>query len=271
MSLRRRSLALVILPLALVLGLVLLIGVFGARIEQAEGIARDTNAGLAASNDLLVNLQVAEVHAHGYALTGAADFLRPYAAARARVESSIDGLRDVSRADWWIGPHVPRLVALARKELANLDLDVALTRSGGLVRARAIIDADASRDAMATFRTEKTGLDSDLRDFQATVRAQLRRAWLFARIVLVLVVCAGILISIATVYAATRYVVRRLERVTRHALDYGQGVQVPATDRVGGTDEIAALDATLSAMQLRISPSRAPNPRRTRNPISSQR
>jgi signal transduction histidine kinase/CheY-like chemotaxis protein len=252
MSLRQRSLALVILPLGLVLGLVLLIAVFGARIEQAEGIARDTNAGLAASNELLVNLQVAEVDAHGYALTGDTNFLKPYDTARARVESSIDGLREVAKSDWWIGPHVPGLLALARQEVAKLDRFVAVARGGNVASARAMIDADASRGAMATFRTEKASIDADLRDFQASVRAKLRHAWVLARIVLALVVFAGILISVATVYAASRYVVRRLERVTRHALDYGQGVEVAPVDRVGGTDEIAALDATLGAMQLRI-------------------
>jgi CHASE3 domain sensor protein len=252
MSLRRRSLALVILPLALVLGLALVIALFGARIEQVEGVARDTNAGLAASNDLLVNLQVAEVNANGYALTGDLRFLRPYPAARARVEASIAGLQNVSQADRWIGPYVPRLVALAQSELANLDSYVAAARTGHIASARVMIDAGASRDAMVTFRAQKARIDSDLRDYQATVRAQLRNAWLLARVVLALAVFGGLAISLAAVYAAGRYVVRRLERVNQHALDYGQGIEVPASDRVEGTDEIASLDATLSAMQLRI-------------------
>ncbi len=105
---------------------------------------------------------------------------------------------------------------------------------------------------MVTFRAEKDRLDADLRGYQAKMRANLRAAWLLARVVLALSVLAGVLITFGTVYAAGRYVVRRLERVTQHALDYGQGIEVPAGDRVGGSDEIAALDATLSAMQHRI-------------------
>ncbi len=130
MNLRQRSLALVILPLGLVLGLILLIAVFGARIQQAETVARDTNAGLAASNDLLVNLQIAEVQANGYALTGDAIFLRRYPPARAAVRGSIAGLRAVSRAsDWWSGANIPRVTALAENALVELDRDVAGTRA----------------------------------------------------------------------------------------------------------------------------------------------
>jgi signal transduction histidine kinase/DNA-binding response OmpR family regulator len=252
MSLRRRSLALVIFPLALVLGLALVIAVFGARIEQVEGIARDTNTGLAVSNDLLVNLQVAEVEANGYALTGEQKFLQPYPGTRARVGATLAALREISHADYWIGPYVPRLVALAQSELANLDGYVATARSGHVANARAMIDAGASRDAMVAFRAQKARLDLDLRSYQASVRAQLRNAWLLARVVLALAVFGGLALSLAIVFAAGRYVVRRLERVNQHALDYGQGVEVLASDRVEGTDEIASLDATLGAMQLRI-------------------
>ena len=252
MSLRRRSLALVILPLGLVFGLALVIALFGAKIEQVESIASDTNAGLAASNDLLVDLQAAEIAAHGYALTGDARFLDPYRSARSGVEAGISGLEDASRIDRWVGPYVPRLLVLARREVASFDRDVAVARSGHVAGARLLIDTDASRDAGTAFRAEKTRLDGELRSFQAGVRARLRRAWLLARIVLVLVVFAGFMIAAGTVYAAGRYVVRRLERVTQHALDYGQGIDVPVTDRVEGTDEIAAVDAALAAMQLRI-------------------
>jgi signal transduction histidine kinase/CheY-like chemotaxis protein len=252
MSLRQRSLALVILPLGLILGLVLLIALFGSRIEQAEAIARDTNAGLAASNDLLVNLQDAVVGANGYGLTGDAKFLETYDAGRDRVETGIDALQTVARADWWSAPYVPRLVASARNEVAHLDGYVAAARSGHLAFAHALINADRSHGAMLTFRRQKAYLDADLRSFQTTVRAKLRGAWLLARVVLAVSVLGGIVLSLLTVYAASRYVVRRVERVAQHALDYGQGVEVSASDRVKGTDEIASLDATLGAMQLRI-------------------
>jgi signal transduction histidine kinase/CheY-like chemotaxis protein len=252
MSLRQRSLALVLVPLGLVLGLVLLIAVFGARIETVEAIARDTNAGLAASNALLVDLQDAEVGAHLYALSGDAKFLPPYSAARANVVRSIAALAHVSQTDWWVAQHVPRLADSAQREIANLDGDIAAARAGRVAHARALVDLDRSHDAMSAFRAEKAHLDADLRTFQANVRAQLRGAWLLARIVLAVAVLAGIAISFGVVYVASRYVVRRLERVARHALDYGQGVEVLAVDRVKGADEIAALDATLAAMQLRI-------------------
>jgi signal transduction histidine kinase/DNA-binding response OmpR family regulator len=242
----------VILPLSLVLGLVLCIALFGVRIQVAEDIARGTNTGLAASNGLLENLQLAENTAHGFALTGDATFLEPYSAARTRLEGSIAKAQTEAQTDRWVSSTMPRLVELAQAEVAQLDRYVATARAAGVSRARAMIDAERSRDAMIAFRADKQKLDGELRGYQLATRTNLRDAWILIRVVLALTVIAGVLISIGTVYAASRYVVRRLERVAQHALDYGQGVEVPVTDRVEGNDEIASLDATLSGMQRRI-------------------
>jgi signal transduction histidine kinase/DNA-binding response OmpR family regulator len=252
MSLRRRSLALVILPLGLVLGLVLLIAVFGKTIEKNEGIARDTNAGLAASNDLLVNLLDAETSARGFVLTGNPVFTTPFSNARARFESDLAGLHTVSPSVSLVRLHVPRLEALARREESILSNYMGMARDGNFAGARALIADEAGKNVMDAFRAEKTRFDADQLNYQVVTRSNLRSTWLLARILLAVTVVAGILVTLATVYATSRYVVRRLERVSQHALDYGQGVEVPPGDRVRGTDEIAALDTTLSAMQLRI-------------------
>src|ERR1700733_10074746 len=138
MSLRRRSLALVILPLGLVLGLVLLIAVFGTNIQKAEGVARDTNAGLAASNDLLVNLLDAETSARGFVLTGESAFAAPYDKARARFESDLAALQAVSHSVSLVRMHIPRLEALARREASILSNYMRLARNGNFARARAL-------------------------------------------------------------------------------------------------------------------------------------
>jgi signal transduction histidine kinase/CheY-like chemotaxis protein len=252
MSLRRRSLALVILPLGLVLGLVLLIALFGTSIEKAEGVARDTNAGLAASNDLLVNLLDAETSARGFVLTGNPAFTGPYNNARARFESDLAALHAVSPTVSIVRVHVPRLETLARSEAAILAEYMGIARNGNFARARTLVADEAGKNVMDAFRTEKSRFDADQLNYQAATRAHLRRSWGIARLVLALTLFAGIGLTFATVYATSRYVVRRLERVSQHALDYGQGVEVPAGERVTGTDEIAALDTTLSAMQSRI-------------------
>jgi signal transduction histidine kinase/DNA-binding response OmpR family regulator len=252
MSLRRRSLALVILPLGLVLGLVLLIAVFGTSIEKAEGVARDTNAGLAASNDLLVNLLDAETSARGFVLTGNPAFTGPYNNARARFETDLARLHTVSQSVSIVRGHVPRLETLARSEAAILAEYMGIARNGNFARARVLVADEAGKNVMDAFRAEKTRFDADQLNYQAETRAQLRQSWGIARLVLALTLFAGVGLTFATVYATSRYVVRRLERVSQHALDYGQGVEVPASERVTGTDEIAALDTTLSAMQLRI-------------------
>ena len=253
MSLRRRSLALVILPLGLVLGLVLVIAVFGTTIQKAEGIARDTSAGLAASNDLLVNLLDAETSARGFVLTGKRAFTTPYDNARARFDADLAALHAGSQSLALTRRQVPRLEALARHEDAILGSYMGLARSGNFAAARALVAGEAGKNVMDEFRAAKTRFDADQLDYQNATRTKLSNAWLLVRLLLAVAACGGILVTFATVYATSRYVVRRLERVSQHALDYGQGIEVPPADRVRGTDEIAALDTTLSAMQLRIS------------------
>ena len=252
MSLRQRSLALVIFPLGLVLALVLVIALFGARIEQVEGIARQTNAGLAASNDLLVSMLVAETDAHGY-LSGDPTFGEAYRGVRARFETDLGTLRGLGAAQPAIAAHLPKIEALAKREAEILDADVARAATGNVSNARALIANMSAKSALDAFRAEKTALDNDLRANQETIRVSLRRTWLWTRLLLMFTVIIGIAITFATLYLTSRYVVRRLERVTQHARDFGQGIPVSDADRISGTDEIAALDGTLSSMQLRIS------------------
>ena len=251
MSLRQRSLALVIVPLGLVLGLVVLIALFGTQIEQAEHIAGATNAGLAASNDLLTSLLVAETDAHGL-LLGDSSFSAQYVAQRARVEPDIAALRRAANLEPSVRTDEPRLEKLARSQAALLDRYVAVAKTGNVANARALIADTSGRAKIDAFLAAKSTFDSDMRNYQDRLRLQLRQIWLTTRILLFVTVVLGILITLATVYATAHYIVRRLEHVTQHALDYGQGIEVPASERIGGTDEIAALDAVLSTMQSRI-------------------
>jgi len=105
---------------------------------------------------------------------------------------------------------------------------------------------------MDAFRTEASGFDAGLRGFLSTRRNALERERGIVRILLIVTVLGGILATLVSVFAASRSIVRRLERVMKNALAYGQGDPVPPGDRVEGDDELAALDATLSGMQSRI-------------------
>ena len=252
MSLRQRSLALVIFPLGLVLALVLVIALFGARIEQVEGIARDTNAGLAASNDLLVSMLVAETDAHGY-LSGDPAFGEAYRISRNRLETDMAALhKAVQDEPPAAAAHLAQLETLKAREAAILDGYVARAAGGPVSDAAAMIADKNGKATLDAFRAEKARFDADLRDYQDSIRLSLRRTWISTRVLLALTVVLGVLVTFVTVALTSRYVVRRLERVMRHALDYGQGIEVPIAERVGGSDEIAALDASLASMQQRI-------------------
>jgi signal transduction histidine kinase/DNA-binding response OmpR family regulator len=252
MSLRQRSLALVIFPLGLVLALVLVIAFFGARIEQVEGIARDTNAALAASNDLVISMLVAETDAHGY-LSGDPAFGEAYRISRARLDTDMTALHTAIRNQpGSAASQFARFERLAAREAAILDGYVARAASGPVSNAKAMMVDRNAKATLDAFRTEKARFDADLRDYQDRVRLSLRRTWSLVRVLLALTVLLGAAVTFLTVYLTSRYVVRRLERVMQHALDYGRGVDVALAEHVDGNDEIAALDEALGAMQQRI-------------------
>jgi signal transduction histidine kinase/DNA-binding response OmpR family regulator len=250
MSLRRRSLALVVLPLGLVLGLVLVIAFFGQRTEQQSRTAGNAFASLTASDNLLASLLDAQSAALGYVLTGNRTYVAPYAAARTRYSAELSALRAVPWTEPTIEAKVPRLAALAQREAAALDAGVAAARAGDVAASRSAAGAD--REALAAFRDAKARFDADLRGILNRRRTNLERERAVVRVLLIVTVLGGILATLASVYATSRYIVRRLERVTKNALAYGQGEHVAPSDRVEGKDEIAALDTTLGGMQLRI-------------------
>jgi signal transduction histidine kinase/DNA-binding response OmpR family regulator len=252
MSLRQRSLALVILPLGLVLALLLVIAFFGQRTEQESRTGRNAVAALTASDNLLAGLLDAESNALGYALTGDRSFIPPYIAARVGIAADVNDLRSVPWQSRVAADMVPPLVDLAAREGARVERGMTLARSGDLVAARALLGNIRNHGTLDAFRAQHTAFDTTLRNILSERRAALERERALVRVLLIVTVLGGILATLASVYATSRYVVRRLERVTKNALAYGQGEPVLPSDRVEGKDEIAALDATLGAMQLRI-------------------
>jgi signal transduction histidine kinase/CheY-like chemotaxis protein len=252
MTLRRRSLALVVLPLGLVIGLVLVIAFFGQRTEQESRTARTAIQGLAVSSDLVVDVADARMAALGYALTGQAAYNAPYVAARTQFDRHLGALDALLAAHPGLDAPASQLRTLAQQEIAQLDRSVDAARAGHSAAASAVMQSDAERLAMAGFRTEAAGFDAGLRGIISSRRESLERARALVRMLLIVTVLGGILATLGSVYATSRYIVRRLERVTKNALAYGQGDPVAPQDRVEGADEIAALDATLSAMQSRI-------------------
>jgi len=252
MSLRRRSLALVVLPLGLVIGLVLVIAFFGQRTEQESTTARIAVQGLAASSDLVIDVQDAHVAAFGYALTRESAYAAPYAGARERFAHHLAALVGLLASQPQLQTTAPQLAPFARQEIALLDRTVAAARAGRSAAARDLITGESARLTVDAFRTEASGFDAGLRGFLSTRRNALERERGIVRILLIVTVLGGILATLVSVFAASRSIVRRLERVMKNALAYGQGDPVPPGDRVEGDDELAALDATLSGMQSRI-------------------
>jgi signal transduction histidine kinase/DNA-binding response OmpR family regulator len=252
MTLRQRIISLVVFPLALILALVIAIALLGSRTQHDEAAARVSSVEQSASNGVLESMLDAETSARGYVITGDARFAVPYAAARADIGRRFAELRTTSAPDPAIERQIPALQSLADGELAVLDGDVAAVRRGDTAAARADVSSAHGERAMGAFLEAHHRIAGAIVHDQRERRASVARLWSITNRLLVITALVGLLVTLLTAFVASRYVVRRLERVSEHAEAYARGESVAPEDYVQGRDEIAALDQTLHSMSQRI-------------------
>jgi signal transduction histidine kinase/CheY-like chemotaxis protein len=252
MTLRQRIIALVVFPLALILALVIAIAFLGQQTQSDELATRISGAQLAAENAALVSMLDAETNARGYVLTNDPRFAVPYRSARAQIRRRFAELRDDASPDAAIQALIPELESLANREIALLDDDVLAMRAGDIARARVSVASATGERAMSAYLFAHDHISSAILTQQEERRENLRRLWGITNLLLVVTAVFGLLATLTAAYLASRYVVRRLERVSEHAEAYARGETVPPEEYVEGRDEIAALDRTLHVMAQRI-------------------
>jgi signal transduction histidine kinase len=186
------SLSVYVAPAAAVIAAVLLLALSGwlerADLEQARAIdslgdqARSVQI---AANRLLSTLTDAETGQRGYLLTGDANYLQPYEAARARLSSDVTDLRAIPLVSDEGGRRLDAIEGLATAKMAELAQTIALAKAGRLPAAIAIVRADSGKEIMDAIRARLAAVETNS-------EADLRRARLRARSVWPPVVVVGL-------------------------------------------------------------------------------
>jgi signal transduction histidine kinase len=148
----------VLVPLAAGLALSITILVFAElghrRLERAASAVNDSLAAQSAVNEVLVLASDAETGQRGFLLTGRKEYLEPYTAAIARMDSAIGRLRDrMAGRTSEERERVGRLTSLIGRKLAEMESTLALYRTSGRDTAFELVGTDIGRRTMDQIRT----------------------------------------------------------------------------------------------------------------------
>ena len=216
--------------------------------------SRSTEAILATTQvlDLMTN---AEGGTRGYVATGYPGLLEAYDNALGALPAKLHLLETVTRAEYDVVTstlpdqhQVKDLERSASAVLADLREDNVLVRAGRRTEALARLKAD--KMAMDRFRAELTAFHDEEVAVQREQQAQLRRAEMTARIVIITLLAGNLVIMPIIVWLLTRNVGRRLHHIIENMARLGAGeMRLPALTR---QDEIGRLDRGFHEMADRL-------------------
>ncbi|WEK48325.1 MAG: CHASE3 domain-containing protein [Candidatus Andeanibacterium colombiense] len=155
--LRIRSRAPVLIAIgATLLALTLAIGQTIVSQREARAVGRASSDALLTLHEVLEATLDAETGQRGYLLTRKDAYLQPYADARRRLDISLGRLRIALRANPTPGDDrsMARLAGLIGHKVAELDRTIALTRTGHVSEAIAVVDQDIGKRQMDAIRHE---------------------------------------------------------------------------------------------------------------------
>ena len=144
---------------ALALGPALVVLLFAGVTYAGLSRARESRAAVRHSRDVidrattaLSMLQDAETGQRGYLLTGAPQYLAPYEAARARLDTDTAGLRLAVGDDPVQQRRLDSLHALVRDKMSELAESIALRRTAGIAPALAMVERGTGKARMDAIR-----------------------------------------------------------------------------------------------------------------------
>jgi PAS domain S-box-containing protein len=104
--------------------------------------------------DFFSDLKDAETGQRGYLLTGEEPYLRPYGNARPRIQTELDGLRQLAVAADFPTNGMEALAALTKLKLDELDRTVQVRRDKGFEAALAVVDTNLGLQIMDKIRDQ---------------------------------------------------------------------------------------------------------------------
>jgi signal transduction histidine kinase len=247
----------VILAVPLLFELVFLAALVDADLRSARyriWQSRSTEAILATTQvlDLMID---AEAGARGYVATAEPAFLEPYDNALRALPPKFHLLENVTRAEYAVVtssiPDEHQVRDLERSAdivLADLREDINLVRSGRQAEAPARLKA--GKRAMDSFRVELAAFHDEELAVQHEQQAQLHRAEMTARIIIIALLAGNVVIMPVIVWFLMRNVGRRIHHIVENMSRLGAGeIRLPALEK---QDEIGRLDRGFHEMADRL-------------------
>ena len=254
-SLSRKIIAILAVPLLLemiFLGALIDADRRSARYRLWQG--RSTEAILATTQVLGLMID-AEAGARGYVATAEPAFLAPYDNELQALPSKLHLLEGVTRAEYDVvtstipDKHQVRdLERSANVVLGDLREDINLMRAGH--QAEALARLKAGKTATDRFRAELGAFHDEELAVQREQQAQLHRAELTARTIIIALLAANLVIMPVIVWFLMRNVGRRIHHILENMSRLGAGeLRLPALRR---QDEIGRLDRGFHGMADRL-------------------
>jgi PAS domain S-box-containing protein len=131
------------------------------RLVNTSEARRNAYEALGRWEELLSMLKDAETGQRGYLLTGNDAYLEPFNSARARLDTRMRDLSDLSSPASAPAATIESLQNLIRKKLAELDRTIAFRKTKGLESALEVVRSDEGKETMDELRRLITEIEGD--------------------------------------------------------------------------------------------------------------
>ena len=145
--------SLIVLAFAVIFSVVAMLYLrYDAEVESSNGWVRHTYVVLATLKDLKLAVDEAETGQRGFLLTGSADYLAPYNAARDRVTLLYSQLKALTSDNPDEQQRLAEMAPLIQQKLEELAQTIELRRANGIEAALQIVNSDHGRELMTGIR-----------------------------------------------------------------------------------------------------------------------
>jgi diguanylate cyclase (GGDEF)-like protein len=204
----RRSMALLLSALAVLVVMVVLFVVEAQKIIHGENVQLRINLVLPPLRELLADLQDGESGQRGYLLTGDASYLLPFERARLDADIRLAQVRSaIPAGDTTQHRRLDRLAELKTQKFAELEESIVLAQQGQRNAAIALMRDSRGRQLMAEARVLLDSMISDLKIERTAINTATQGA---VRRAVYIFICVGLLLALA-VAMATRLLLNVVE------------------------------------------------------------
>jgi signal transduction histidine kinase/CHASE3 domain sensor protein len=187
--------------------------------QNTQGIIH-THQVILALDDLLSLMKDAETGQRGYLITGDEKYLEPYNAALAHIESRLEDIERLTRANGEQTTRLPKMKEHIHTKLAELKETIDMRRVKGFDAARVIVVTDRGKNEMDALRAEIAQEQEEENVIRAQLLSETENSYHIALLTDLLTCLLGLVLS-----AVVAFLVRRTT-LARQKEDWLQSGQV---------------------------------------------